>query len=551
MTNPPELGEWRRTSPFAIVFFFVSTIRSIVGNGINLITSFGLIAFLSRLDSLAQGFSLPLAILLGLTGIGGVALLRYWFFRFRLEEDRILIRQGLVRRTALDLPFDRVQAINVERSLVDRILGLVTVRIDTAGSSTAEGHLPTISVALANWLQERVERGRPAHTSTSSATEESPTSAPRPESDPPAETLLRLGSGELVRLGLADYRIFLVLGALSGVTAESWASRVVEGVESALAGYGAQVLVLASIALLFLLALLFTAAALASAFLRYHGFILWRKGTALHSRGGLLTQKEVVVEVARIQQLSLSQNLVMRAFGRVRLAVFPAGATGAAEAQARSQSGAAENLTVPLLEAPRTESLRREIFGNEAPDLSLLPTDRRFVRISPWYIRALALRMALIPLLFAGLIIVAGTAIEVILWTIGSIFFGQTPPPELMAAPALFAVFSSLLPWYLAWILLALLIPWQIWRRRALLRTDQALAIRRGLLGYRVDAFLMRKVQSVAIRQSPLQRRRGLANLEIQLASGKVAVPCLAYGTAREIFDYILGMVESDPQRWY
>ena len=61
-------------------------------------------------------------------------MLRYWFFRLRIEEDRILIRQGVLRKTSLDLPLDRVQGINIERSLTDRVLGLVTVMVDTAGS---------------------------------------------------------------------------------------------------------------------------------------------------------------------------------------------------------------------------------------------------------------------------------------------------------------------------------------------------------------------------------------------------------------------------------
>ena len=178
MTTPPELGNWRRASPFAVVFFFASTIRSIVGNAFNLVTSFGMIAFLSRFDFLSSGSSRALAVLLVLAGIGALALGRYWFFRFRLEEDRILIRQGFVRRTALDLPFDRVQAINVERSLVDRLLGLVTVRIDTSGSSRTEGRLPTVSGELADWLRGRVERGRRAQPDRAAPTPPSPRPPP-------------------------------------------------------------------------------------------------------------------------------------------------------------------------------------------------------------------------------------------------------------------------------------------------------------------------------------------------------------------------------------
>ena len=160
LTTRADLGVWRRTSPFAIVFFLGATIRTIARSYIQLVASFGAIAYLTRFDFSSRGGSLGLAILLALFAIGGVALLRYWFFRFRVDDDRLLIRQGFVKRTALDLPFDRVQGINVERSLVDRMLGLVTVRLDTAGTVVAEGRLPAVSTELADWLRGRVDRGR-------------------------------------------------------------------------------------------------------------------------------------------------------------------------------------------------------------------------------------------------------------------------------------------------------------------------------------------------------------------------------------------------------
>ncbi len=545
MTTPPELGNWRRASPFAVVFFFASTIRSIVGNAFNLVTSFGMIAFLSRFDFLSSGSSRALAVLLVLAGIGALALGRYWFFRFRLEEDRILIRQGFVRRTALDLPFDRVQAINVERSLVDRLLGLVTVRIDTSGSSRTEGRLPTVSGELADWLRGRVERGRRAQPDRAAPTPPSPAaSAPR--------TLLRLGNGDLVRIGLADYRVFLVIGALAGVTRESWWEGIADSAESMLASHSIQILVALAIGLAFLLAIVLTVAALAGAFLRYHDFTLWRKGTALRSRGGLLTQREVVVEVARVQHLVLAQNLVMRWFRRFRLSVFPAGKTDTGDSAASSEKRLTENLQVPLLEASVAESVRREVFGDEAAELSLLPADPRFVRVSPWYIRANTLRIALFPLQFAAFLVGFFVLMEMIVLFIGHNFDGRALPSDLLIAPAMLLALGRLLwPWYLAWLLVSVLIAWQLWRRRAVLRARDGLAARRGLLGYRVDAFLFRKVQSVRVKQSPLQRRKRLATLEIRLASDGVAVPYIDHGTACRLRDYILWTVESDRRRWY
>ena len=510
----------------------------------NLVTSFGVVAFLASLDVFSSGPSRALAVLLALAGIGIRALVRYWFFRFRLEEDRIRIRQGFFKRTALDLPFDRVQAIHVERSLLDRMLGLVTVRIDTSGSATAEGRLPTISGELADWLRERVERGRRAKPPDAAVNLASPVPAV-PEA-PASRTLLRLTNGDMVRIGLADYRILLLAAVLGGVTNESWWESIGGSVASMLAGRSLQILVAAAMGFVFLVAIVFTLVSLAGAFLRHHDFTLWRKGTALHSRGGLLTQKEVVVEVARVQHLALSQNLVMRWFRRFKLSALTAGAEPATESNARSRLELAANLQVPLLDGAMVESLRREVFGDEAKGLSLRPTNPGFVRVSPWYIRAVALRMALIPLALAAFVLVSGALIDAVIHG----FFVRELPSSSVAA-VLLAWYQSLAPWYLAWLCVSTLIAWQLWRRRAVLRVNEGLAARSGLFGYRVDAFLFRKTQRVKAKQSPLQRRKRLATLEIQLASGKVTVPYIDHGAACRLRDYMLWTVESGRQRWY
>ena len=549
MTILPDLGEWRRISPFAIVVFFASTIRTIIGNGINLATSFGIVALLSSLDFLSSGPLWALAVLLALAGIGIRALVRYWFFRFRLEEDRILIRQGFLKRTALDLPFDRVQAIHVERSLMHRLFGLVTVRIETSGSAAAEGLLSTISSELADWLRDRVERDCGINPVAAPGNLAFPVPAD-PEAPAP-HTLLRLKNGDMVRIGLADYRIFLLAAALGGVTSESWLDGVADSVASMFADRSLQILVVAAIGLVFLIAIVFTLAALASAFLRHHDFTLWRKGTVLHSRGGLLTQKEVVVEVARVQCIALSQNLVMRWFRRFKLSALTAGANPATDGNARSQLELSANLQVPLLDGAMAESLRREVFGDEAKELSLRPTNPGFVRVSPWYIRAVALRIALIPLALAAFVLVFVALIETVVWYIEHGSFGREFSSDPSAVVALLEWGQPLAPWYLAWLLASILIAWQLWRRRAVLRADEGLAACRGLLGYRVDAFLFRKVQSVKAKQSPLQRRKRLATLEIQLASCKVTVPYIDHSNACRLRDYILWTVESGHQRWY
>lgn len=545
-SSRPDFGVWRRTSPFAIVFFLGATVKNIARSYIQLAASFGAIAYLTRFRSMSEESWLPLVIPAAVVAIGTAALLRYWFFRFRLEEDRVLIHQGVLKRTALDLPFDRVQGINVERSLVDRILGLVTVRLDTAGSIVAEGRLPAVSTDLADWLRTRVDRGRrggPASQRRDADQPEPPaadsgavveygrgsTDVTRaPDGD---RILLRLSARDMLRIALADRKALVFAGALAalGQAAEPFqdvVAGVFEALQRVVVDFGPLVraIVMVALALTVLVALL--VAVVTAAFLRHHDFTLWRRGTAFRSRGGLLTQKEVVVETAKIQQLTLSRNLVLQWFRRYRFGALPAGAVQMPGSEGPANLEFADNLSVPVLDASAAEGLRRQIFGKEAAGLTLLPASPAFARVSPHYIRAIVLRAGVLPVLVA-------TA------------FFSIPGAPVPVASLPFALGS------VAWLALSGLIGVQSWRRRGYLHDTEGLASRRGLIGSRVDAFLFRKVQGVAVTQSPLQRRKRLASLEVHLSSGVVAIPWIAHEAATKLRDYILYKVESSRLRWH
>lgn len=535
--TPPEPGAWQRTSPFAIVFFIGRTVRSLTRSIIQLIATFGALAVL-----IERNPQVALAIPAGVLAIVAAGALQYWFFRFRVDEDRILIRQGIARRTALDLPFDRVQGINVERSLLDRILGLVTVGLDTAGSATVEGQLPSVTSELADDLRTRIRAHRPTGEAAAGGVGDgrvAPSERVARPPSAPAESLgqvvHRLSPGDIVRIGLANRNLVVAaafLGIFGQTLAEERLASVFESLREAFVGASGLVQTLAVVSIV----LAGLAIVLAGAFLRYHGFTLWREGAAYRTRAGLLTQREVVVETRKVQQLSLSHNLVMRLFRRHRLRALPAATPLPGQGGDAPGLHLAEVLEVPLLRGPEAEGLRTRLFGPEGGGLSLLPQTASFRRVSPHYVRALTLRIssttALVSLPFLVTVLMAPA--EPLL------------PGGAVGRPAL----GALLVW-IASIPFAALIAWVRWRREGYLHDDDGLARRSGFLGRRVDAFLFRKAQDVAVTQSPLQARKGLATLRVQLACGKVVVPYLELGVASRLRDYVLYRVESSQRRWH
>ena len=541
--NPPDPGAWQRSSPFALLFFAGNVVRilarAMMGALIPLIAIVPLVRDdpgALRILLVVLGAVLPLPFVVGAV--------QWACFRFRIADQRLLIRKGVFKRTALDLPYERVQGINVRRSPVDRLFGLVTVTLDTSGSVQAEGKLPSIKTEVAHRLQRSVTAIRPV-LGGATASEEGPGATSTSRSADvegarfvtgPGSILLRLGPADMVRIGLAS-RNFIFVAALAGVltdllqpgdSLDPVLDAIEAGVDSAasaftglgaLAQVGLAAAVIASIAGV---ALILTVTA---AFLRHHNFTLRHDGGRFRSRAGLLTQREVVVEAPKIQQLTVSQGLVLRWLRRYRLYALPASAV-TPDAGRFSAIEVPDVLKVPLLGGRLAEDLRALMFAPETEAIPVLPGSSGFKRVSPHYIRALALRYGLV------LAVVFGTLL-------------------LLAWAGVFARPSAILSWWAGSIPVAALAAWQRWRRQGYAYDRDALASRTGFLGSEVEAFLLRKVQSAIVRQSPLQRRKGLATMRVQLACGRITVPYIDRRVACALRDYILYRVESSRRRWH
>ena len=268
--------DWQRTSPFSVVFFFGRATKQLAGGAMQMAASAGAVVVALQSDNVGWavlGVAVVLALLLG------TAILRYWFFRFAVDDEGLRIRQGVFKKTHLEIQFDRVQGMDVERSLVDRLLGLATVTFDTAGSATREAQLPAIPRPFADTLRQRIEqRGQSVVAAAADV-----------EAPPP---LLELGAGDMVRIGITDRSVLVGLAVLPvlfqayGEAAEEFATRAATAASEELLALGlwfgvlvVLVLVVAGIAVLTLLTV-------ASAFLRFHDFELRHDGSAFRSRRG-------------------------------------------------------------------------------------------------------------------------------------------------------------------------------------------------------------------------------------------------------------------------
>lgn len=91
----------------------------------------------------------------------GIGLLRYLTTSFRVAAGRVELRRGLVSRHVLSTPVERVRTVDLTSSLIQRALGLTTLRVGTGTASTSDDEkldLDGLPVARARELREELLR---------------------------------------------------------------------------------------------------------------------------------------------------------------------------------------------------------------------------------------------------------------------------------------------------------------------------------------------------------------------------------------------------------
>lgn len=99
------------------------------------------------------------------SGAGAVILLlallvlpgrRYRSWGYANGEDELTVKHGLMLRRVTVVPFGRVQHIDVAQGPLQRMLGLATLVLNTAGTRGAAVHLPGLLHAQAEALRDHI-----------------------------------------------------------------------------------------------------------------------------------------------------------------------------------------------------------------------------------------------------------------------------------------------------------------------------------------------------------------------------------------------------------
>jgi putative membrane protein len=357
------------------------------------------------------------AAILAVTFIG--ILLRWMRFRWHLEPDAVVIHEGIIIRKRRVIRRDRIQTVDLERTLLHRVLGVIEVRIEAIGAQGTEGSLaavdPSMADALRRTLLSRGARSAGVDAGAEEAIETAPAADATPATDrayathpagptdaidPPApstgatpegagsppeptgypgetpfdrpswlphvdegEQLAHVPPERLVVAGLTGGRVG-VAAALVGfffqvVPDDIWVGRIGSLIQQApdpTTWVGLRILL---VMIVFALLIGFFLSIIATVFTHWE-FTLSATDDMLAVRRGLLTEHRDTVPFRRIQAVRVEENLIRRLFGLASMRATVAGRAGAS-------GNEGTDYLLPI--GPRDEVFRlaRRVIGLEVP----------------------------------------------------------------------------------------------------------------------------------------------------------------------------------------
>jgi putative membrane protein len=356
------MGE--RLHPAAVAVYTAEALRSAA---VPLLVIVGVSLFGGGFD--AEGAKRAAAFgALSVLGAGVAGMVRWATTRWSVAGDAVRLRRGVLSVNEVEVPFARVQAIDVQQGPIQRLFGVYEVHVQTGGGGAGgEIVLGALDAADLARLRALVERGAPAR------------------EDEPGWPQRRITPRRLALASLTSGQLGVILPLLAGVggIVQNLVRDPVQGERAAerlLPGStGGWVLaVVAVLALAWLLAALSTVIAFA-------GFTIRREGEVLRISRGLLQRRQAALRVGRVRAVHVIEGLPRQPFGLATLRV---------EVIGYAKEPHASQTVFPLLRRDEVEGFLHELLPELADRLDDLaappPRARRRYLLPPAVVTAAA-----------------------------------------------------------------------------------------------------------------------------------------------------------------
>ncbi len=494
-----DFSQPTRQSYVAILIITYNLYKVIVRNLIPLF-----IAFLIGGSAKSKGGYIFYSIMV-IAGIAAIySIIAFFKYYFYLKEDHIIVNKGVLRKTKLEIPFERIQSINFEQNVIHRLFGVVKLNMDTAGSAKEEVQLNALNIDLAKRLRSHILSNRVI----------APTNESQEElqvEEDVREEIFRLSIPQLIKVGvtanhLRSGGLIIIFFFYIYDSLEDFGLNVVEKLEEYTPVF--QQVARSLFIVLFLVVLFFIVSffiSIINTILRYYNLRMFRRGDGFVIDSGLFNRKQYAAKDSKIQMVGWSQNLLQ---GLAR--IYSIGLK-----QASSIENSLKSTFVAVgLSSQNISKIIDYLYGIRAEEFQSMDwqsVDRYYLFRRLYYSTVAAI--------IATIIIVFSQDWMDLIYVL--VFF-------------VVAVMASFLNY----------------KKKKYGLSEHFLSVKGGTFGHSVELIEQYKIQSVSLTSTPFQRRRELASLRIMTASGLLQIPDIPSTIALRLKNRLIYTIEKSQADW-
>ena len=449
-----------------------------------------------------NGIIIIISIIVTLVLLAIHTILFYLNFYFYVEKGEFILKKGYLRKKVLSIPMDRIQSVNTKQNLIQQLLNIVSLEIDTAGTVGKELKIHALELEFAKELQNQLRAGKKKLIESEDQEEIVPEEVKE-------ELILKLSPIDLLKIGISQnhFRAALIIIAFGSQLfqqikdlfkdkANEYSNEFMDFMSNS--GFA----IIVFMVIFFLVIAIFFS--LFRTLLKYFDFKLLKKEDNYRIESGLINKRNVIVPHNKVQELNWETGPLKQIFGIYHLTFKQA------------ISGQQNRKNQQLVDAPgcltsHLEMLKTDLFGNDEL------TDAPKIFSNRYYFRRL--------------------------W----IIYGWIP--VLVASPFLYA---EILYWIGAfiWILAAAGYCTLILKKRYFRMNEEQIRISKGAISHQWKQMELFKIQAVKFKQTFFQKRRSLASLHLMNAAGTITIPYIDDKLAMQIHNYLLYHTEVSEKKW-
>jgi len=428
------------------------------------------------------------------------SILSYLNFYFYIGNNEFVVKKGYLKRVKLSIPLDRIQTINTRQNLLQQVLNVVTLEIDTAGSALKELKIIAISKENAEYLQDLLSQTEITDGIVENLQEQKTLKEKK--------TIVSLGNMDLLKVGISENHLkslLLIYLFLYGIYEQlndifkSYFDSYSDEAKGVLLNSGIGLIIFLVVVIIFIT----LAYSIIRTILKYYNLVLYRQDDEFILKTGLINRKVLIIPYTKIQVLSWTTNPIRKALRFVSMKI--------------TQASSREINKKQEIVVPGCSDKNRVITLNE-----IFPvTD-----VKEWT------RHHVHKIYIMRLWLLWGWAVCI---------------PALIFLPAIWQMYALII----VWLFFSGFLSYLSYKKRFFKINENLIEVSRGSVAQEFAQMFNYKIQAIKYRQTFFQRRRNLATVDIFTAGGKtVSIPYINETLARELYNYMLYCTESTNRDW-